>query len=74
MMRRLAAAAFLTLAVVSPLGAQPDPRGIVDRVDQLLRGTSSRGTVSMQIVTRQWSRALDMDDLVAREATTRSSA
>ncbi|MGH7668295.1 MAG: outer membrane lipoprotein-sorting protein, partial [Gemmatimonadaceae bacterium] len=27
----------------------------------LLRGTSSRGTVSMQIVTRQWKRTLDMD-------------
>lgn len=60
MMRRLAAAALLTLAAVSPLGAQPDPRGIVDRVDHLLRGASSRGTVTMQIVTRQWSRALDL--------------
>ncbi|HET7631624.1 MAG TPA: outer membrane lipoprotein-sorting protein [Gemmatimonadaceae bacterium] len=39
----------------------PDPGDIVNRVDQLLRGNSSRGSVTMQVVTRQWSRALDLD-------------
>ena len=51
------------LCIPAPAGGppqQPDAREIVDRVDRLLRGESSRATVSMQITTRQWSRALDM--------------
>jgi outer membrane lipoprotein-sorting protein len=35
-------------------------REIVDRVDRLLRGDSSRGTVEMQIVTTNWQRTLSM--------------
>ena len=38
-----------------------DPRQVVDRIDRLLRGTSSRGSMRMQITTRQWSRSLDME-------------
>ncbi len=62
-LRTATAAALLALAAVAPrLAAQQvNPDSIVDRVDKLLRGTSSRGTVSMQIVTRQWKRTLDMD-------------
>jgi outer membrane lipoprotein-sorting protein len=33
---------------------------IVDRVDRLLRGDSSKGTVEMQIVTTNWQRTLSM--------------
>jgi len=62
-LRPAAAAALLALAAAAPrVAAQKiNPDSIVDRVDKLLRGRSSRGTVSMQIVTRQWSRTLDMD-------------
>ncbi len=62
-LRPAAAAALLALAAAAPRVAAQNinPDSIVDRVDKLLRGTSSRGTVSMQIVTRQWSRTLDMD-------------
>ena len=34
---------------------------IVGRVDQLLRGQSSRGTIRMEIVTEHWDRALEME-------------
>lgn len=68
-MMRLRRAAVVTLIIAAAGGAaapraamaqQVDPRDIVDRVDRLLRGTSSRGTLTMQITTRQWSRSLDM--------------
>ncbi len=63
---RLAAVAAgllaLTIAAPSVAAAQKvDAKSIVDRVDRLLRGTSSRGTVTMQIKTREWARTLDMD-------------
>ncbi len=58
-----AAAALVALILAAPPAAAQtiNPDSVVDRVDRLLRGASSRGTVSMQIVTRQWSRSLDMD-------------
>ena len=59
-LRTVVAAALLvaTPAVASP--QQVDARDVVERVDRLLRGASSRASVSMQITTRQWSRSLDM--------------
>ena len=45
---------------VVPVCAQETPAEIVDRVDRLLRGESSRGSVSMRIVTEHWTRSLDM--------------
>jgi hypothetical protein len=36
-------------------------REIIDRVDQLLRGRSSHGTVSMDIRTEHWTRSLRME-------------
>lgn len=53
--------AFTTAAAPVAAAQKVDPKVIVDRVDRLLRGTSSRGTVTMRIKTRQWSRTLDMD-------------
>ncbi|MDH4046172.1 MAG: outer membrane lipoprotein-sorting protein [Gemmatimonadota bacterium] len=51
-----------SLAVAAPPAqAQPSARDIVDRVDQLLRGRSSQGRVTMEIVTADWSRSLDME-------------
>jgi len=47
-------------AVGAPVVAQPAAREIVDRVDQLLRGRSSRGTMEMEIVTEHWSRTMRM--------------
>jgi len=36
-------------------------REILERVDQLLRGNSSRARVTMEITTEHWSRALEME-------------
>ena len=62
-LKRAVLAALLLVAAAPDLAAaqKPDPHDVVDRVDKLLRGASSRGAVSMHIVTRQWSRTLDMD-------------
>ncbi len=74
-MRRLAAVSALAgppLLAVAPLlvaaGAlvpppprvQETPREIVDRVDRLLRGESSRATVTMEILTEHWSREMEL--------------
>ena len=36
-------------------------REIVERVDRMMRGDSSRGTVQMEIVTRRWTRTLSLE-------------
>jgi outer membrane lipoprotein-sorting protein len=38
----------------------PTPREIVDRVDRMLRGASSRGDFVMEIATAHWTRSLEM--------------
>ncbi len=56
----------MTLALASlllpstPLLAQRTARDIVDQVDQLLRGRSSRGEVEMEVATAHWNRTLRM--------------
>jgi outer membrane lipoprotein-sorting protein len=50
----------VALATVQPVVAQKTALEIVDEVDRLLRGRSSRGSVRMEIVTEHWSRALGM--------------
>jgi Outer membrane lipoprotein-sorting protein len=62
-LRRWMPVAAVTVAVAAPtLQAQtPTPKDIVDRVDRLLRGTSSHGQVEMQITTEHWSRTLSME-------------
>jgi len=50
----------LLLLLSSPLQAQT-AREIIDRVDRLLRGESSRGRITMEITTEHWSRSLDME-------------
>ena len=58
--------AMLALPAASPRPAAAAPPGperareIVDRVDRLLRGDSSRGEIEMQIVTQHWQRTLRM--------------
>jgi len=52
----------LLLAAASPAASVDDQRAreIVDQVDQLLRGDSSKGSMTMQIVTENWQRSLTM--------------
>ena len=49
------------LVALQPATARAQtPREIVDRVDRLLRGESSKGDLTMEITTRQWKRSLDL--------------
>ena len=60
--RRLRALVFTALLALipSPVRAQTALE-IIDRVDRLLRGDSSRGLVTMEITTEHWSRSLQME-------------
>jgi outer membrane lipoprotein-sorting protein len=56
-------ALLLVLVLAGPLRvatAQETARDIVDRVDRLMRGRSSRGTMVMTIVTEHWTRSMEM--------------
>jgi len=48
------------LVPVTVSAQTPTAREIIDRVDRLLRGESSRADVEMQITTEHWSRTLQM--------------
>ncbi len=52
--------AFGTVASSAPVRGQQTAIEIVDRVDRLLRGESSRSRVTMDIVTEHWSRTLEL--------------
>ena len=58
--RALPLIAALLLAWPGLAAGQESARDIVDRVDRLLRGNSSRGTMRMDIVTEHWSRTMEM--------------
>jgi outer membrane lipoprotein-sorting protein len=44
-----------------PAFAQTDPLEIIDRVDRMLRGDSSHGTFTMEVVTENWDRSMTME-------------
>ena len=48
-------------AVAAPAAAQVDPRAVIDRVDRMLRGESSRGVATMEVVTENWERRMTME-------------
>lgn len=43
------------------LEAQETPREIIDRVDRILRGASSHGFATMEVVTEHWERSMTME-------------
>ncbi len=49
------------LAAAQPAAAQTDPLEIIDRVDRLMRGDSSRGVATMEVVTEHWERQITME-------------
>jgi outer membrane lipoprotein-sorting protein len=51
----------LILALLASAAAQQTPEEIVRHVDELLRGESSRGRVSMEVVTARWTRTMEME-------------
>ena len=52
-------ATLLLLACAPPARAQT-PREIIDRVDRMLRGASSRADIGMEVATEHWTRSLEM--------------
>ena len=60
-MRLTAAAVVTLLAAAAPAAAQVDALEIIDRVDRLLRGDSSRGVATMEVVTEHWERRMTME-------------
>ena len=52
----------LALAVTpAAASAQESARDIIDRVDRILRGESSYGVATMEVVTEHWERSLTME-------------
>lgn len=47
--------------LATPAAAQTDPLEIIDRVDRLMRGDSSRGVATMEVVTEHWEREMTME-------------
>ena len=56
-----AVAVATSLTVAAPAAAQVDATAIIDRVDRLLRGDSSRGVATMEVVTEHWERRMTME-------------
>lgn len=64
-MRRSFARILMLAAIgglaAAPAAAQTDPLEIIDRVDRLMRGDSSRGVATMEVVTEHWEREMTME-------------
>lgn len=53
-------ACVLGALLAAPVAAQRTAREIVDHVDRMLRGNSSRGEITMEVVTAHWQRSMDL--------------
>lgn len=60
MLKRFFPLVWIILIPPSVLG-QDSAREIIDRVDRLLRGESSRGVATMEVVTEHWERSLTLE-------------
>jgi hypothetical protein len=60
-MRHRALIAALSVLLTAPAFAIKTPREIIDEVDRILRGNSSHGTATMEVVTEHWERTLSME-------------
>jgi hypothetical protein len=49
------------LVAARDVEAQETPREIIDRVDRILRGESSHGFATMEVVTEHWERSMTME-------------
>ena len=57
----LSVAVLALCASVAPAHGQTDPREIIERVDRIMRGDSSRGVATMEVVTEHWERQVTME-------------
>ncbi len=53
--------ALALLCVATPSIAQDSARDIIERVDRILRGDSSHGVATMEVVTEHWERQITME-------------
>lgn len=60
-LKRVLGGATLLALLPSIVQTQETPREIIDRVDRILRGESSHGTATMEVVTEHWDRSLTME-------------
>jgi outer membrane lipoprotein-sorting protein len=64
---RIALVLFLTLGLLAYLGVRPvlaerlSAKDILDKVDDLYRGTSSHGKMTMEVITTHWTRTLSLE-------------
>lgn len=63
MFQRARSLSVLTLLILAPSVSvlAQTPEDIVRHVDELLRGESSQGRVSMEVVTERWTRTMEME-------------
>ena len=62
LLRRTLVVALLALvASVSPAQGQTDPRDIIERVQKVMRGNSSRALATMEVVTEHWERRITIE-------------
>jgi outer membrane lipoprotein-sorting protein len=54
-------AIFPWLAAAAAIERSQSPRDIIDQVDRVLRGDSSHGVATMEVVTEHWTRSLTME-------------
>ena len=55
------ATAIILTTLAASVSAETDPREIIERVDRLLRGDSSRGVATMEVATEHWNRSVSME-------------
>ncbi len=60
-LRGIAAALIAVAAGATGAQAQESARDIIDRVDRILRGESSHGIATMEVVTEHWERSMTME-------------
>lgn len=60
-LRTLTLLGVAVLATATAAAAQETARDIIDRVDRILRGRSSYGVATMEVVTEHWERSIDME-------------
>ncbi len=59
--RTVLATLVIGIAAVLPAHAQRSARDIIDHVDRIMRGESSHGVATMEVVTEHWQRSLTME-------------
>jgi Outer membrane lipoprotein-sorting protein len=61
MLKRLFPLCVGLFVFAGPARGQESPSDIIDRVDRLLRGESSHGIATLEVVTEHWNRSLSME-------------